>query len=116
MLNVTKSQNYSGDLTLEKIESCIFKQLTELTFVDSNKVRYTNTVAVIRKYCRNLTKLHLGVESNEEDITAIVNNNPHLVDIYVSLGGGYHGVSIVSFLEFLIATRSSIKSLSLHDY
>ncbi len=118
ILKFTSSHNYFADTSFDKINSCIVAQLTELTFADNRNINYPNTVAIIGKLCRSLRKLNLDIHTSEADITAIVANNPHLVDISVSLGGGYRGLpveSVVSFLEFLITTRRTIKSLNLHD-
>jgi hypothetical protein len=73
-------------------------------------------VAAIGKFCRNLRRLELKVESCEEDIKEVVANNPHLVHINACLGGAYFGMAICPFLQFLMDTRTNIRSLALRDY
>lgn len=91
-------------------------QLTEFVLVDNDNIPYAETVCTIGEHCRHLKFLQLNVRSDEKSITDIISANPELHDIRVSIGGAYSGVSIVSFLQFLINNRDAIKSLAMPDY
>jgi hypothetical protein len=115
-LRITNSLSFFKDDTMTKFSPSILAQLTELNISDDFNIAYPETVAAIGKFCRNLRRLELKVESCEEDIKEVVANNPHLVHINACLGGAYSGIAVCPFLQFLMDTRTNIRSLALRDY
>ena len=116
VLEISLSVNYFTDSTTLKFTPSLLAKLIELTIEDHRQVTYPKTVAAITTHCRILRKLVLKLESNDADITEIVKLNPDLVDISVSLGGALDGVSIISFLQFLMDSPNKIRRLDLLNY